>query len=129
MSTNIEKNKNPLNKHIGDRLKLRRTSLGYTQEKIAGFIGVTFQQIQKYEKGINRISANRLFELSNALSIPITFFFEGFYSLSYEKSLHDSLPKNNVSPINSLQSLEVLKLFWNLPEEKRDLFMNILKSI
>jgi len=65
------------NKHLGNKLKLRRLALGLTQTKVAKAINVTFQQIQKYEKGTNRISAARLFELANILDVDIGFFFEG----------------------------------------------------
>ena len=65
------------NKHLGNKLKLRRLALGLTQTKVAKAINVTFQQIQKYEIGSNRIAASRLFELSNILDVPTSYFFEG----------------------------------------------------
>ena len=66
------------NKHLGSRLKLRRLALGLTQTKVAKAINVTFQQIQKYEKGTNGVSSIRLLQLSNYLKIPINYFFEDF---------------------------------------------------
>ena len=76
------------NKHLGSKLKLRRLALGLTQTKVAKAINVTFQQIQKYEKGTNGVSSIRLLQLSNYLKIPINFFFEEFpeYLLNIEKS-------------------------------------------
>ena len=76
------------NKHLGSKLKLRRLALGLTQTKVARAINVTFQQIQKYEKGTNGVSSIRLLQLSNYLKIPINYFFEDFseYSLNIEKS-------------------------------------------
>jgi len=65
----------PIDVHLGQRLKLRRISLGLSQEQLASSSGLTFQQIQKYEKGTNRISASRLYEFSQALSCPVTFFY------------------------------------------------------
>jgi transcriptional regulator with XRE-family HTH domain len=62
--------------HVGQRLRIRRNMLGITQGDLVDKIGLTFQQIQKYERGANRISASRLFEISRALDVPITFFFE-----------------------------------------------------
>jgi len=62
---------------IGARVRLRRLMLGMSQEELSNQLGVTFQQIQKYEKGVNRISASRLFELSHALDVPVQFFFDG----------------------------------------------------
>ena len=76
------------NKHLGSRLKLRRLALGLTQTKVAKAINVTFQQIQKYEKGTNGVSSTRLLQLSNYLKVPINYFFEDFseYLINIEKS-------------------------------------------
>jgi transcriptional regulator with XRE-family HTH domain len=62
--------------HVGQRLRLRRTLLGFSQETLGEAVGITFQQLQKYERGANRISASRLFNLSQVLGVPVTFFFE-----------------------------------------------------
>jgi transcriptional regulator with XRE-family HTH domain len=67
---------NPIDSHVGARMKLRRTLLGLSQEQLAGMIGLTFQQVQKYERGANRIGASRLFDLSRALDVPLSFFFD-----------------------------------------------------
>ena len=76
------------NKHLGSKLKLRRLSLGLTQTKVAKAINVTFQQIQKYEKGTNGVSSIRLLQLSNYLKVPINYFYEDFseYLINIEKS-------------------------------------------
>ena len=66
------------NKHLGNKLKLRRLALGLTQTKVAKAINVTFQQIQKYEKGTNGVSSNRLMQLAQFLKVPIIYFFEDF---------------------------------------------------
>ena len=66
------------NVHLGRKLRMRRLSLGLTQTKVANAINVTFQQIQKYEKGTNGVSSSRLIQLSNFLKVPITYFFEDF---------------------------------------------------
>ena len=75
------------NKHLGNKLKLRRLALGLTQTKVAKAINVTFQQIQKYEKGTNGVSSIRLLQLSNYLKVPINYFFEDFseYAINSEK--------------------------------------------
>ena len=75
------------NKHLGNKLKLRRLALGLTQTKEAKAINVTFQQIQKYEKGTNGVSSIRLLQLSNYLKVPINYFFEDFsdYAINAEK--------------------------------------------
>ena len=76
------------NKHLGNKLKLRRLALGLTQTKVAKAINVTFQQIQKYEKGTNGVSSIRLLQLSNYLKVPIDYFFIDFseYLINIEKS-------------------------------------------
>ncbi|CAK0751329.1 Transcriptional regulator [Azospirillaceae bacterium] len=77
---------NPIDVYVGARLRLRRTLMGMSQEKLGEAIGVTFQQLQKYERGANRISASRLFNLSQALNVPVSFFFEDFSSLETKGS-------------------------------------------
>src|SRR3546814_20113266 len=67
---------NPVDVHVGSRVRLRRTLLGMSQEKLGEAIGLTFQQVQKYERGTNRIGASRLFDLSKVLDVPVGFFFE-----------------------------------------------------
>lgn len=67
---------NPIDVHVGSRVRLRRMLLGMSQEKLGEHLGLTFQQVQKYEKGINRIGASRLFDLSQVLAVPVQFFYE-----------------------------------------------------
>lgn len=67
---------NPIDAHVGSRVRLRRMLLGISQEKLGERLGLTFQQVQKYEKGVNRIGASRLFDLSTVLAVPISFFYE-----------------------------------------------------
>lgn len=67
---------NPIDAHVGARVRLRRTLLGMSQEKLGEAIGLTFQQVQKYERGANRIGASRLFDLSRVLEVPVSFFFD-----------------------------------------------------
>ena len=76
------------NKHLGNKLKLRRLGLGLTQSKVAKAINVTFQQIQKYEKGTNGVSSIRLLQLANYLKVPVNYFFEDFpeYSINLQRS-------------------------------------------
>jgi transcriptional regulator with XRE-family HTH domain len=68
---------NPVDKHVGSRVRMRRMMLGMSQEKLGNALGLTFQQVQKYEKGTNRIGASRLQQISNTLQVPVSFFFEG----------------------------------------------------
>ncbi|HZG31563.1 transcriptional regulator [Ensifer adhaerens] len=71
-----KKKPNPIDIHVGSRIRLRRTMLGMSQEKLGESLGITFQQIQKYEKGTNRVGASRLQNISNILNVPVSFFFE-----------------------------------------------------
>jgi transcriptional regulator with XRE-family HTH domain len=68
---------NPIDKYVGSRVRMRRMMLGMSQEKLGNALGLTFQQVQKYEKGTNRIGASRLQQISNILQVPVSFFFEG----------------------------------------------------
>lgn len=67
---------NPVDKHVGERVRMRRMLLGMSQERLGEQLGLTFQQVQKYEKGVNRIGASRLFDLAQVLGVPIQFFYE-----------------------------------------------------
>ncbi|MBW3097650.1 helix-turn-helix domain-containing protein [Pseudohoeflea coraliihabitans] len=71
-----KKKPNPIDVHVGSRVRLRRTMLGMSQEKLGEALGITFQQIQKYEKGTNRVGASRLQNISTILNVPVSFFFE-----------------------------------------------------
>jgi transcriptional regulator with XRE-family HTH domain len=68
---------NPIDKHVGSRVRMRRMMLGMSQEKLGNSLGLTFQQVQKYEKGTNRIGASRLQQIAHILQVPVAFFFEG----------------------------------------------------
>ncbi|ODS01694.1 Cro/Cl family transcriptional regulator [Methyloceanibacter superfactus] len=70
------KKPNPIDTHVGSRVRLRRMLLGMSQERLGDSMGLTFQQVQKYEKGVNRIGASRLFQISKILDVPVQFFFE-----------------------------------------------------
>ena len=72
----VKKTPNPIDKHVGSRVRMRRMMLGMSQEKLGERLALTFQQVQKYERGVNRIGASRLFDLSRVLDVPIGFFFD-----------------------------------------------------
>lgn len=74
---NDERTANALDRRIGQRVRARRLEIGMSQERLAELLGITFQQVQKYEKGVNRIAASRLFDISSALDLPVGSFFEG----------------------------------------------------
>ena len=110
------------NQHLGSKLKLRRLALGLTQTKVAKAINVTFQQIQKYEKGTNGVSSIRLLQLSNYLKVPISYFFEDFatYLQGGErmKDYHLNINYNFL-----------VKIFSELTEDQRNKLSNNLNSI
>ena len=68
---------NPIDKHVGSRVRMRRMLIGMSQEKLGEALGLTFQQVQKYEKGVNRVGAARLQQIATALDVPVTFFYDG----------------------------------------------------
>ena len=112
---------NNFNKHLGNKLKLRRLALGLTQTKVAKAINVTFQQIQKYEKGTNGVSSIRLLQLANYLKVPVNYFFEDFseYLINLEKSEQGHLNVNYnflvklYSELNNDQKLKFSKTLQN----------------
>ena len=109
------------NRHLGSKLRMRRLALGLTQTKVAQAINVTFQQIQKYEKGTNGVSSIRLLQLSNYLKVPITYFFEDFseYLINIEKSKEGHMNLN----YNFL-----VKVYSELTNEQKIKFNKILQS-
>ena len=72
----LETRPSPIDVHVGSRIRLRRTLLGMSQERLGEALGLTFQQVQKYERGVNRVGASRLYDLSRVLDVPISFFFD-----------------------------------------------------
>ena len=113
------------NKHLGSKLRMRRLSLGLTQTKVAQTINVTFQQIQKYEKGTNGISSLRIMQLSNFLKVPITFFFENFPT--YETGSSD-LTNNNEDKSEDLNYSFLAKLFSSLSEAQKEKIFQVLRN-
>jgi len=108
------------NIHLGKKLRLRRLSLGLTQTKVAQAINVTFQQIQKYEKGTNGVSSNRLMQLSHFLKVPITFFFEDykdFQNLSLSETSQEDLNYSFLS-----------RAFASLSKTQKDKILQILSN-
>ena len=108
------------NTHLGKRLRMRRLSLGLTQTKVANAINVTFQQIQKYEKGTNGISSLRIMQLANFLRVPVIYFYEDFASYEGENVKDDVVENLNYSFI--------AKLFSNLSVDQKEKIFRILKN-
>lgn len=110
----------PVDVHVGQRVKLRRTLMGMTQGKLGESIALTFQQIQKYERGANRVSASKLWQLGNVLDVPVSFFFEDIPESvrasfpGYEGgTAEDGIPEERLT-LHRRQSLELVRTFGKL---------------
>ena len=110
------------NRHLGSKLRMRRLSLGLTQTKVAQAINVTFQQIQKYEKGTNGISSLRIMQLANFLKVPIVFFFE---DLPTSGSGEESLDSDKIVDLNYSF---LAKLFSTLSEVQKEKIFQVLRN-
>ena len=113
------------NRHLGSKLRMRRLSLGLTQTKVAQAINVTFQQIQKYEKGTNGISSLRIMQLSNFLKVPVVFFFEDFPS--YQQQGESSASLNN-DRTEDLNYSFLAKLFSSLADSQKEKIFQVLRN-
>jgi len=109
----------PLDVHIGSRIRLRRTLLGYSQARLASAIGLTFQQIQKYEKGTNRVGASRLQQISEVLQVPVSFLFDGGPSgaVGGEASA-DASPAYIADFLATSEGLALTRAFTRIPDSK-----------
>ena len=125
---------NEVDRHIAQRLQLRRVMLGMSQSDLAQRCGLSFQQIQKYETANNRIPAARLFDLSQALETPVAFFFSGLpgnlpAETKSTRSMRVSEPKEN-DPLTKNESLQLINLYWNLPNDsQREVVMKMLRTL
>ena len=110
------------NKHLGSKLRLRRLALGLTQTKVAQAINVTFQQIQKYEKGTNGISSLRIMQLANFLKVPVVYFFEDY------PANESPLINSNNDQSEDLNYSFLAKLFANLSTQQKEKIFQILRN-
>ena len=117
------------NKHLGTKLRTRRLALGLTQTKVAQAINVTFQQIQKYEKGTNGISSLRIMQLSNFLKVPVVYFFEDYpaYNQNYSKDAQGNV-KNEQDKDTDLNYSFLVKLFSGLSDQQKDKLYQVFKN-
>ena len=117
---------NPIDIHVGKRIRLRRTILHITQQQMADMLGLTFQQVQKYEKGMNRVGASRLWDISRVLEVPMGFFFDDMDASVAQKSprlLGNSesayLAENQQSladdPMKRAETLELVRAYYKIP--------------
>ena len=105
--------KHPVDAHVGKRIRHRRWMVGMTQQQLADKVGIKFQQIQKYETGMNRVSASRLWDIADTLGVPVNFFFEG---------LDDTRPADETVEGDILadkEALELVRSYYAIPENQR----------
>ena len=123
---------NPIDVHVGNRIRLRRTLLGLSQEKLASLLGLTFQQVQKYERGMNRVGASRLWDISRVLEVPVNFFYEDMnkdiasqsprmFSLAdgqaeYLKEEDEAIYE--ADPMQREETIELVKAYYKIPNRK-----------
>jgi transcriptional regulator with XRE-family HTH domain len=125
-----KKQANPIDAQVGNRVRIRRMLIGMSQEKLGDLLGLTFQQVQKYEKGVNRIGAGRLFEISRILGVPIDFFYEGAAS-AQEPGFAES---RNAPPVMEFVStgegLQLSLAFMKIKDPKvRKRMLDLIKSM
>ncbi|NIA72161.1 helix-turn-helix transcriptional regulator [Pelagibius litoralis] len=113
---------NPVDVHVGGRVRLRRTLLGMSQEKLGEAIGLTFQQVQKYERGANRVGASRLFDLSRVLDVPVGFFFDEMptdvaaSSPAQRPGVGRPAPEQELDPLVKRETLELVRAYYKIED-------------
>lgn len=107
----------PVDVHVGKRIRHRRWLVGKTQQQLAEHVGIKFQQIQKYETGANRVSASRLWDIADALDVPVSFFFEGFE----EREASAATPETNIPAdlLGDKEALDLVRSYYAIPENQR----------
>lgn len=114
---------NPVDIHVGDKLRQRRWMTGLTQQQLGESVGIRFQQIQKYENGTNRVSASRLWDLAAALNVPISFFFEGI----------DGQPVDNdearAGILSDKETINLVRVYSAIPKEQRRKLLDLARLL
>ena len=125
----------PVDVHVGRRLRLKRTIMGLSQESIGKAIGVTFQQIQKYERGINRMGASRLYDFARALHVPVSYFFEGYgdelsdHSPLYGMAESES-PAFEHAAISNRETMDIMRAYHKIKNPQvRKRIVDLIKSM
>ncbi len=107
----------PVDVHVGKRIRHRRWLVGMTQQQLAEQVGIKFQQIQKYETGANRVSASRLWDISDALDVPVSFFFEG---VDAEQTAHaGAIGAMPADLLGDKEALDLVRSYYAIPENQR----------
>ena len=111
--------KHPVDAHVGKRVRHRRWMMGLTQQQLGDLVGIKFQQIQKYETGMNRISASRLWDIAKSLEVPISYFFEGLDADSIEEAGMDADSSARGDLLADKEALELVRSYYAIPENQR----------
>jgi transcriptional regulator with XRE-family HTH domain len=111
---NDERSANTIDRRLGQRLRARRLESGLSQERLAELLGLTFQQVQKYEKGVNRIAASRLFDIANALEVPVAFFFDGLSAATASGVAEDGAEGLVFDTLATPDGLHLMTLFGSI---------------
>ena len=106
----------PVDLHVGKRIRQRRWLVGMTQQQLAEQVGIKFQQIQKYETGANRVSASRLWDISEAMEVPVNFFFEGIEQEVAATGSNESVPADLMG---DKEALDLVRYYYSIPENQR----------
>ena len=117
---------NDIDLYVGKRLRRRRRLLGLTQQQLAEAVGIRFQQIQKYECGANRISASRLFELSEALHVSVQYFYDGLAEQEIEPEGGGEL---NPDVLSQKETIDLIRAYYRLGEGPRRRLLDLAKSL
>ena len=129
----IKKQPHPIDVHVGRRVKMRRMLIGMSQEKLGEQLGLTFQQVQKYEKGANRVGASRLWDLSRILEVPVRFFFEGARvegAEAVEGFADQSQTDYVLDFVQSSEGVQLIKAFLQIKDESvRRGIINLAKTL
>jgi transcriptional regulator with XRE-family HTH domain len=121
---------NPTDKHVGARARMRRKMLGMSQEKLGDALGISFQQIQKYEKGTNRIGSSRLQHIASILQVPIPFFFEGLPEFDTSGIVNAPSPAYVTDFVSTTDGLNLIKAFMRIKDtKKRRCIVNLVEEI
>ena len=123
-----KKQANPIDIQVGNRVRIRRMLIGMSQERLGDLLGLTFQQVQKYEKGVNRIGAGRLFEVSRILNVPIDFFYEGVSTQPGAGEPENAPPVMEF--VSSGEGLQLSLAFMKIKDAKvRKRVLDLVKSL
>lgn len=106
----------PVDVHVGKRVRHRRWLIGMTQQQLAEKVGIKFQQIQKYETGANRVSASRLWDIADALDVPVSFFFEGIEVAEKSEDHKSEVPADLMG---DKEALDLVRSYYAIPENQR----------